>query len=494
MRQHRISFVCKLFVMILVSSTPLQGQRVVSLSEAIHLAHEASVDAQVAANELRHSYWSFRTHRANLLPEISFNANFPNFRHSYNLYQDSDGSQKFVRTNSLMLNGELSVEQNIWFTGGKIRLSSSLQYLNPLNMPGQKEHFMSVPIGFTLEQPIFGANHIEWDRKIEPVRYKEAQAKYLSHVEQITLKAISLYFSLLMTQENLKIAVQNQENAARIYEIAKARREMGQISENELLQLRLSSLNAESNLTDQRSNHKSSMFALTSFLGMPEQTEIEVIIPESVAYPTITFEDVLAKATANNPLLHNIRRRQLEADYEVAKAKGDLRQISVYASVGYTGQDQIFKPAYQNLIDYQVVQVGVKIPLVDWGKRRGQVKMAESNREVIAASVKQEQINFNQDLFLLVENYNNQAQQMRIAKVSDEIAQKRYDTSVESFMIGKINTLDLADAQVSKDTARASYVHEMFLYWYYFYQLRSLTLYDYQRNADLILNPEIIVE
>lgn len=488
MRRYYFFIVCLLcWAVALLAPIVCTGQEVLTLGQAIEKAHDASVEAQVAKNEYQRAYWSYRTYKAELLPEVTFTGTLPNYQRSYNLYQNANGSQSFVRTNSLMLKGELSIEQNIWFTGGKVRLSSSLQYLNPLNMSGQKPSFLSVPVGITLEQPIFGTNHFKWARKIEPVRYKEAQAKYLADVEQVTLKTISLYFALLMAQENLKIAEQNQANANRIYEIAKARREMGQISENELLQLRLSSLNADSKLTDQRSRHRSAMFALTSFLGLGEHTQVEATVPETAQYPAITYEDVLMKATQNNPLLQTIRRRQLEADYEVAQAKGNLRQISLFASVGYTGQDELFRPAYQHLIDNQVVQVGVKIPLLDWGKRRGQVKVAESNREVALAQVKKQQIDFNQDLFLLVEHYNNQATQMEIAQSSDEIAQQRYNTSVESFMIGKINTLDLADAQISKDSARANYINEMYLYWYYFYQLRSLTLYDYQQGRDIVI-------
>lgn len=484
--RRNITFIVCLFSWVVV---PLAyGQEVLSLSQAIQMAHEASVEAQVAKDEYQRSYWSYRTYRAELLPEVTLSGMLPDYRRSYNLYQNADGSQSFVRTNSLILKGELSVEQDIWFTGGKVRLSSSLQYLNPLGMPGQKPSFMTVPVGVTLEQPIFGANHTKWARRIEPVKYKETQAKYVADVEQVTLKAIALYFSLLMAEENLKIAEQNQKNATRIHEIAQARREMGQISENELLQLQLSSLNADSKLTDMRSQHRSAMFSLISFLGLSEHTEVIAELPSAVQYPVVSYEDVLTKATANNPLLQTIRRRQLEADYEVAQAKGNLRQIHLFASIGYTGQDQVLRPAYQNLIDNQVVQVGVKIPLLDWGKRRGQVKVAESNREVTRAQVKKQQIDFNQDLFLLIEHYNNQAKQMEIARASDEIAQKRYDTSVESFMIGKINTLDLADAQISKDKARANFINEMYLYWYYFYQLRSLTLYDFQKNQNIVID------
>ena len=58
------------------------------------------------------------------------------------------------------------------------------------------------------------------------------------------------------------------------------------------------------------------------------------------------------------------------------------------------------------------MQVGVKIPILDWGKRRGKVRVAKSNRECSAFRIRQEQINFNQNIFLLVENFNNQAQQL----------------------------------------------------------------------------------
>lgn len=475
-------FITLLCVFALATEVPAQQ---LALPDAIELARLQSVDAAVALNELKTSYWEFRTYRADLLPEVNFNATLPDYRRSYSLYQSEDGTYKYIRDNSLRMGSEISVDQNIWLTGGKLSVNSSLQFVSPLNMPGANRYYMSIPIGVTLSQPIFGVNDMKWKRRIEPVRYKEAQAAYLEDVEVVTLKTITYYFQLLLAKENLNISLQNKENADRIYEIAKARRQMGQISENELLQLELSSLKAASNLTSEQSNLNAAMFQLRSFLGLSEDDSIDPLIPEMTDYPLIDYSEVLSKAQENNPFAHNIRRRQLEADYEVAQTKGARRQIDLYASVGYTGQDQQFNTAYRNLMDYQIVQVGVKIPILDWGKREGRVKVAESNREVIASRLKQEQMDFNQNIFLLVEQYNNQAQQLRIAREADVIAQKRYNTSIESFMIGKINTLDLNDAQLSKDNARAKYVSEMHLYWYYLYQIRSLALYDFQKNEDL---------
>ena len=61
-------------------------------------------------------------------------------------------------------------------------------------------------------------------------------------------------------------------------------------------------------------------------------------------------------------------------------------------------------------------------------------------------------------------------------------------------MIGKINTLDLNDAQVNKDEARQKNISQLFYYWYYFYQLRSLTLWDFAKNQSIDADFEEIIK
>ncbi|MDE6450135.1 MAG: TolC family protein, partial [Muribaculaceae bacterium] len=149
------------------------------------------------------------------------------------------------------------------------------------------------------------------------------------------------------------------------------------------------------------------------------------------------------------------------------------------------GTDTDFNSAYSRLRGNQLVEVGFSIPLVDWGKRRGKVKVAESNRRVTESRLRQEAMDFNQELFVLVERFGNQQQQLAIARRSNEIARKRYETNVETFMIGKISTLDLNDSQSRKDASRRQYVSELYKFWSYWYQLRSLTLYDYRYHTDI---------
>ncbi len=478
----RILLVCTL----LAGIVPLRAQTLlpITLDEAITMARTNSVDAAVALNRLRTSYWEYRTFRADLLPEVSFNATLPSYRKNYSAYQLDDGSYTFVRNNFLQLNGEVSVTQSIWPTGGTLSLNTSLDYMKQLSGP-RSSRYMSVPVALTLSQPIFGTNHTKWSRRIEPVRYEEAKAEFISESETVAMKAISYYFNLLIGKEQVKIAAQNLDNATKLYEVARAKREMGQISENDLLQLELNLLDARAAHTNSLSDMKSQMFQLRSFLGLGDDVEIDPSLPVNVPDVVIPYADALDRALANNSFSKNIRRRQLEADYEVAKARGERREITLFAQVGLTGTAEAIRNAYDPLKDNQVVEIGFKIPILDWGKRAGKVKVAQSNREVVEGQLRLENMNFRQDIFVLVERFNNQREQVALSSKADAIALRRYDTNVQTFMVGKISVLDLNDSQVKKDESRRDYIDQLFKYWYYYYQLRSLTLHDYATDTPI---------
>lgn len=464
-----------------------------TLQDAMARARINSVDAEVALNQLKSAYWSYRSYKAELLPELSLSATVPSYHKQYSPYMDESGSYMFVSNNYLQLNGELSLMQNIWFTGGQIAVNSSLDFYRQLGS-GAFNQFMSIPIALTLSQPIFGVNNIKWDRKIEPVRYEEAKAQFMSATENVALSAIRYYFSFLLAKENLDIARQNLGSAQKLYEVALEKRDMGRISKNDLLQMELNLLDSRTELTDCESNLKNSMFQLTTFLDFDEGTELEAEVPAEVPLVEINYADALYRAETNNSFSKNIMRLQLEADYEVAKAKGAQREINLFAQVGYTGTDHYFRGSYDNLKSNQVVQLGFEIPLVDWGRRKGQVKVAESNRKLVESQVRQETMNFRQNLFILVERYGNQLQQVQIAKRADEIAQRRYETNEETFLIGKISTLDLNDSRVKKDEARRNYVNELYLFWYYYYQIRSLTLWDYEHACPIDCDIESLLK
>ena len=138
MKKNILLAVCFLMPLATMAQNDTLGhERNITLSEAIVLARTQSVDAAVALNELKTAYWEYRTFRADLLPEVNFTGTLPNYNKSYSTYQNSDGSYSFVRNNTLGLSGQLSVDQNIWFTGGKL---SRFRYSITLAARGLRRH------------------------------------------------------------------------------------------------------------------------------------------------------------------------------------------------------------------------------------------------------------------------------------------------------------------------------------------------------------------
>ena len=463
-----------------------------TLAECITMARRQSVEAAMALGELRSAYWQWRSYRADLLPEVSFSATLPSYNKRYTSYQQSDGGVSFVRNDYLGLSGSWHISQKIWPTGGTLSVESSLDFLHQSGGGSGGNQLMSLPIAITLSQPLFGVNHLKWNRRIEPLRYREAKARFLTETEQVAMQALSLYFNLLLAGEQVGIARQNLQTAEKLYEVALAKRKMGTISENDVLQMRLNTLTARSRLTSAESTRQTRQFALRAFLDV--EVDIEPTTPPpappllgrgSGFFPRLDYEDVLAHALKNNPLAITLRRRQLEADYSVATARANRQSINLYAQVGYTGTGTTVGGAYRDLLSKEVVQVGFSVPILDWGKRKGQRRMAESNREIVQGQLRQQAQEFRQSIFVLTEQFNNQLAQLHIAEEADSIARRRYHTNVETYKIGTISTLELSDAQTAKDEARLNRISQLFNFWYYYYQLRSLTLWDFERGEDI---------
>ena len=232
--------ICNALVMFPLVATAQTDTLHLTLDECIAMARRQSVDAAVALGELRSAYWQWRSYRADLLPEVSLSGTVPSYNKRYNSYQQADGGMSFVRNDYLGISGSLFVSQKLWPTGGSLSVESSLDYLHQSNGgSGGQNQLMSLPIAVTLSQPLFAVNHLKWSRRIEPLRYREAQARFLTETEQVAMQAISLYFNLLLAGEQLNIARQNLQTAEKLYEVAQAKRNMGTISQNDVLQMRL---------------------------------------------------------------------------------------------------------------------------------------------------------------------------------------------------------------------------------------------------------------
>jgi outer membrane protein len=468
---------------------PQQTNLKLTLDDVIRIAKEQSPSAIMARHRLRGSYWEYRTYVAKFRPGLTLSATLPEFSRSIDKITLEQGD-KFVSRRLMSSSLQLSLVQNIALTGGSIFMSSGLERIDNFNADSINRQdpisYLSTPASIGFRQPISGYNSFRWEKKIAPLKYEEARKDYIDAMENVSLRAVNYFFNLILAQVNLKIGQINYSSNDTLYKIAQGRYNIGTIAENELLQMELALLNAGTALNEARIQLEINKFQLRSFLGYNETVNIELLIPSKIPSFEVDVQKALEESKKNSPEIISLQRQLLEADQSVAQARAQKGLTAdLYATYGLTQDNTTFAGVYQDFQDQERIQIGFEIPIIDWGLGRGRYRMAQSSQEVVRTTVQQSEIDFEQQVMLQVLQFNLQDDQVRIAAKADTIAQNRYNVTKQRFLIGNVDVTDLNIALTEKDAATRSYLTRLNNYWTYYYTIRRLTLYDFEKDATL---------
>ncbi|HLP73709.1 MAG TPA: TolC family protein [Bacteroidales bacterium] len=482
---------------LIISSQKAEGQTIRNLTfeETINLAESQSPNALIARNRFRSSYWQYRSFQAQYLPSVRLTGTTPDFNNSLQRqFRPSDSSYVYIQSNTLNNIGSLSLSQNIGPTGTVISLRSDLTLEKDIEK-NKPINYVTTPVSINVTQPIRAFNSLKWDKKIEPVRYEQAKKTYIQAIEDVHSSAVMFFFSLASAQIDRQIAVMNLANSDTLYKIASGRFQLGTISEDELLQMELQYLNTQTSMKTAEMNLRNREIRLRSFLGFNDQVRLQLVLPNEIPDLQVDPGEVLTLAIQNNPDIIAQKIQVLTAQSNLAQAKANKGlNANLTASLGLNQQNVVIEQAYQDLNRAQRVRLTFSLPILDWGQQRGRFKMAQSNLELTNVQVNQALVDFEQNLALDVDQFNLQKNQVQIAAKSDTVAMRRYEVTKQRFLIGKIDVLDLNDADARKDQNRRAYVQALQNYWNYFYNMRALTLYDFINRKPIETDYEKLLE
>lgn len=460
------------------------------LTDAIRLAQTQSSDALIAKHRFRMNYWEYRSYKADYLPGVTVDAYMPSFSRSYRKISVPDGPDIFQYNSLGNYAVNMSIDQKVGFTGGSVFLQSRLQRLDNIYDDTTYTTFQSTPVIIGYRQPIFQYNEYRWAKRLEPLKYEKSKRQYLEDVEQVSITTTNHFFNLLLAQVEKVIAEKNLNSYDTLYKIALGRYQLGKIAENELLQLELNFLRAKAAVDNASLSYENMLFRLRSYLRIKDDRPIILVPPSETWHESIKASDAIEEAKKNTATAMEFRERLLTAESQVARARMNGRfDADLYVEYGLTQSTDLLKEVYTDPKDQQQLNLGITVPILDWGKARGQIKVAQSNYELVQTSIEQEVIDFEQNIFLSVMQFNMQHDQLYIAAKADTVAQKRYDVTQKRYMIGQVNdVLELNNAQIDNDNARKGYYQALRSYWSNYYQLRKMTLFDFMENKMLIFD------
>lgn len=470
-----------------------------TLEDVVRLAKEQSPQAITARHRFRASYYSFRSYKADFLPKLVLNTNPVTYNHYIRTIETTENDQLVINqvsNNTLQSTASLALNQKIGLTGGTVSLGSDFSRNQNLNDDSDRgTQFTTSPVSLSLTQPLNGYNELRWNKKIEPLRYKEAQQNYIVRMETVASQAVSYFYALALAQINLNLEKTNYANSKELYEISQGRYNIGTIAEDALLQMELRYMQAEGRLNKAEIDIEVRQSELRSFLGFKDNVKIELAINSDVPGLKIPYENALDYALSQSPDIISYNRQVLEAEKDVAQAKSQKGiNVNLSASFGLNKTGYDFKGAYSpKFEDQERVSVGITIPILDWSQAKDNYRMAQSSLEVVVTEMEQAETDFRQNVYLQVMQFNMQENQLRIAAKADTIAQKSYEVSRQRYLIGNVSVTDLNIADSDKDSARKDFISELQTYWTYYYTIRRLTLFDFLNNKPLEENFDLLV-
>jgi len=487
-------FLCFLVAFLFMSQGYAQTKQL-TLNDVIQLAQENSLEALLAKHRFRSAFWQFRSYQASYLPSVELDAQLIDLQRAIvknSVLENGEWIEKYGETRRLNSSLNLLVNQNIPFTGGKLFFRSDLGRLDLLN--DDPATYRTTPISIGLIQPLFSFNEFKWEKKIEPMRYKQAEKEYLERMEDVNLVAVRYFFDLALANENLKVLEFNVQNNSSLLKIAREKHAIGTVDKDEIMQLEINGFKFENSYNKGLLDVADRKARLRSFLGYNDQVDFELQTAVGIPSFKVDVQRAVELAKENNPEILSMETQLMEAEANVARAKADARfNADLVASYGLTQSSAEFIESYKNPQGYQQASVGVRIPILDWGMRKGRVKMAESYRDVAKLSVDKQSLEFDHQVYLDVMEFNMQEEQLDLAAKTDSLAQSRFEITQEKYLLGKASLLQLNDALKAKDDGVIDYLNAMRTYWMYYFNIRRTTLFDFEKSQTLIQNYEGLV-
>lgn len=455
-----------------------------TLQQVVEMAKRNSIASKQATTVRETKYWQWRTFKSNYQPQLSLSGNLPGYSKTTQQVLQPDGTILFQPVHNDNSSLQLDFSQSITATGGTIYGTTQMQRFYDFDRDNVL--YNGVPYALGYSQPLFQFNALRWDKKIEPLKFNESKQAYIESQEQISITVSGYFFDLLMAQVGLQIAETNYVNTQKILKIANLKFELGKVSKNEILQLQLEQLNAQKAVGTAKRDMEIATLNLRTYTGTEGDEKIVLELPASTIDMQVSADKVLAEAFENRSDAIAFMRRIAEAKRDVAKAKGQSGLVATLtANIGYSNTARNIPDIYKSPQNQQLLQLQFSIPVLDWGRSKSRVKTAQANEQFTEYEVEQDKQTFKQQIITQVTLFNLMKNQLVFTAQADSIASEKYQIARERYVLGDLSITDLSIAFQENDQAKRDYVTALRDFWGAYYQLRFLSLYDFEQKQKI---------
>jgi outer membrane protein TolC len=287
-----------------------------------------------------------------------------------------------------------------------------------------------------------------------------------------------------------QVGLQNAEKNAAVndtlYTLNTGRFQVGKIGENDLLQSELALLRARTALQGAQLEFDRATAALRLDLNLPPDAPLEIAVDANVPAVEADTARAVTEALRNRAVVADVQLQDVQARRRVAEAQlSNGIGATVLASFGYNTTAPTARLAYQDLLEARQFTLAVEVPLWQWGAHAQGVAAAKADQaEEVSLSQATLRQTAHEAHFAALE-LSQAWRTVALSAKADSVAGKRFEVAYNRYVIGHITIDNLYIAQTEKDQALTQFVQALRNYWMAYYQLRRVTLYDFEAGRPI---------
>ncbi|TLX78315.1 TolC family protein [Labilibacter sediminis] len=470
---------------ILVSVNAI-AQRVMSLEQAIEQAMKTSPNIQQSRLSLTQNEERLKAQRAAL--KSNFSLNVTPLQYSHDRQFNNQLSKWYTIENYGSL-GNFQVTQPILWTDGVLSLNNTFSYTNNNSTSDNGlEGFKGFSNNLTLklDQPLFTYNRTKLELKELELNYENSALSYALQELNVENMVTQSFYKVYQTQMALNISREEFENRKQSYDIIKNKVDGGLVAKEELYQAELDMLSSEANMQDNQVTFENDKDNFKQMLGIDLEEEIMVLADISVLPVDVDLPRAISEGLSNRM---EIRQREIEiqtGQFDLIKTnalnefRGDLS-----LEVGVFGENEQLPNIYDDPTNNQKVQLGLTIPLWDWGEKKARLRASQAALEMNYNDLRDEEVGIKLTIRQVYRSLQNQLKQIEIARKNVDNAELTYEINLEKYKNGDLTSMDLNLVQNQLTQNKNALTNAIISYKLELLNMKIQSMYDFENNISI---------
>lgn len=271
------------------------------------------------------------------------------------------------------------------------------------------------------------------------------------------------FYSILLSEEELKIVEENLERLEKQYKDAKVRYETGLVDKTDYQRAFITLTNAKSNQNRVMNSFEAKYSYLKQLIGHPDHAEF------TIAYDVKGAIDEIAQDSTDPLILENrveyrlMQTQQSLNEIQTAYEKWNyLPQLSAYYRYNWMYFNENFSDLYRQSYPTSAVGLNLSIPIFQGGKRVHRVKAAQLQVERGKVELKNLSNQINTEYETALAAYNSSLYEWEIIRENMEMAENVYDIIKMQYDEGVKAYVDLVVAETDLQTAQINHINAFY--------------------------------